>query len=166
MAGAGPIVGAALTVADSEGPEAVGVRRVARELGVTPMALYRYVPPGDGLAAAVREGLFVELAVPPDTIGWRDGLAQLGRSFRDLVERHPGAVALMMSGAGEGPNERRVCTALEDGFRRAGFDDAAADLLSRQFSRHVLGLSRDGAGFELGLGVFLDGVDAAPRRRA
>jgi AcrR family transcriptional regulator len=36
-----PVVDRALCLADAEGLEAATIRRLARELGVTPMALYR-----------------------------------------------------------------------------------------------------------------------------
>src|SRR4051794_10053106 len=37
------IVDRALTVMDDEGPDAVTIRRIAQDLGVTPMALYWHV---------------------------------------------------------------------------------------------------------------------------
>jgi AcrR family transcriptional regulator len=155
------ILDAALAVADRDGVEALAVRRVARELAVTPMALYRYVDGREGLVDALSEALFTRLELPGmDQASWQDELRMLARSFRRLVQDHPAAVAIMASG-GEGENERRVCDAMLSAFRRAGFDDETAERLYRQFTHFVLALvTQDERGFELGLKLFLAGAKA------
>jgi TetR/AcrR family tetracycline transcriptional repressor len=155
------ILHAALAVADRDGVEALAVRRVARELAVTPMALYRYVNGREGLVDALSEALFARLELPgKDQASWHDELRALAFSFRRLVQDHPAAVAIMASG-GEGENERRVCDAMLAAFRRAGFDDVTADRLYRQFTHFVLALvTQDERGFELGLELFLAGAAA------
>lgn len=52
---------AALRILESEGPEAVGVRRVAREIGVTPMAIYRHFPNREDLLQQVVDTEFEKL---------------------------------------------------------------------------------------------------------
>ena len=47
------VVEAAIAVAEAEGPDAVGVNRVARALGIKPPSLYNHVANGDDLAWAV-----------------------------------------------------------------------------------------------------------------
>jgi AcrR family transcriptional regulator len=46
-----------LAIGDAEGLEAVSLRRIAGELGVTPMALYRYVPSKDELLDEMLEAV-------------------------------------------------------------------------------------------------------------
>ena len=41
---ANQVVDAAVAVADAEGLQAISVRRIAQELGVSPMSIYTYVP--------------------------------------------------------------------------------------------------------------------------
>jgi TetR/AcrR family transcriptional regulator, tetracycline repressor protein len=168
------IAGAALRVADHDGPEAPGIRRVARELGVTPMALYRYVASREDLLEVVRSSLYERLDFDARSdMSWDDELRELARAFRRLVHDHPAAPALLAGASGESEEERRICDLMLGSFRRAGFDAATAEILYLQFSHFVLALvrldsdrsPRDKDGFELGLDLFLGGVDALRSRR-
>src|SRR5580698_2818753 len=84
------IVGAAVRVADAEGLEAVSMARVAKELGRTPMSLYRYVTSKDELLQlmwnASAEGA-ENLVLDGD--GWRDRLRQWALIQREMMDRHP-----------------------------------------------------------------------------
>ena len=55
------IVERALTVMDTEGPDAVTIRRIAQEFGVTPMALYWHVANKDELLAAMGDALLADV---------------------------------------------------------------------------------------------------------
>ena len=55
------ILDLALAVADAEGIDAVSVRRLARELGVTPMALYWHFDDKSALLHALGDRLLGEL---------------------------------------------------------------------------------------------------------
>ena len=52
----------ALRILEGEGPQAVSVRRVAKEVGVTPMAIYHYFSSRDALLDAVVDSEFEKLA--------------------------------------------------------------------------------------------------------
>jgi DNA-binding transcriptional regulator YhcF (GntR family) len=84
------IVRAAIDVADAEGLPAVSMRRVAAELGVATMSLYRHVPGKDELVLLMAETVFGE-APPPDPppAGWRARLEGLARLQWTLCRRHP-----------------------------------------------------------------------------
>jgi AcrR family transcriptional regulator len=56
------IAAAAAKVLDREGAEAVTMRRVAKAVGITPMALYRHFADREGLLNALAEAGFEELA--------------------------------------------------------------------------------------------------------
>src|SRR3954449_4981099 len=64
------IVERALTVMDADGPDAVTIRRIAHELGVTPMALYWHVANKDELLAAMGDALLAGVTLPPPTGPW------------------------------------------------------------------------------------------------
>jgi hypothetical protein len=59
---AGKIVAAAAKLLDREGATAVTMRRVAKGVGITPMALYRHFADRDGLLNALADIGFEELA--------------------------------------------------------------------------------------------------------
>ena len=59
------VVDAALRVIDDEGLDALTMRRLAHDLGVEPVTIYRQLPNKDAILAGVAEKLWREMA-PPD----------------------------------------------------------------------------------------------------
>jgi AcrR family transcriptional regulator len=51
----------ALLILEAEGPQAVSIRRVAKEVGITPMAIYHYFPSREALLDAVVDSEFEQL---------------------------------------------------------------------------------------------------------
>ena len=83
----------ALAIADTEGFDAVSMRRVASELGAGTMTLYHYVRNKDELIELMDDAMMAELVVPDDELpsGWREALAEIARRSRGAWERHPWA---------------------------------------------------------------------------
>jgi AcrR family transcriptional regulator len=73
------------------------MRRVAAELGIDPMTLYRSVPNRDGIVADVVGLLFAEIDAS-ERLGesWDETLLRMHRSERDMALRHPQAYALLV----------------------------------------------------------------------
>jgi AcrR family transcriptional regulator len=82
------IAEATVRIADADGLAAVSMQRVAESLGVTKMALYRYVRSKADLIAVT-----IEAAVggPPQlrATGWRDRIEEWARQLRETWLRHP-----------------------------------------------------------------------------
>ncbi|MGW4895388.1 TetR/AcrR family transcriptional regulator C-terminal domain-containing protein [Kitasatospora sp. NPDC004240] len=86
----GRIVGAAVTVADSEGLAAISMRRVAAELGVATMSLYRHVADKDDLLTRMMDTVIARYPLPADPPeGWREAIELAARQLWDLFRRHP-----------------------------------------------------------------------------
>jgi DNA-binding transcriptional regulator YhcF (GntR family) len=84
------IVEAAIAVADAEGLGAVSMRRVAGEIGVATMSLYRHVADKDALVMQMMNVALGEWQVPdapPE--GWRERLEVAGRQTWEMFRRHP-----------------------------------------------------------------------------
>lgn len=99
------IVEAAVLLADSEGLEALSMQRLAGELGVGTMSLYRYVPSKDELTSLM---LDTAIGAPPDLgrrTGWRSAMEAWARANLSVFERHPWALALVTRPRVMGPNE-------------------------------------------------------------
>ena len=83
------VVEAAVAIADAEGLEAATLQRLAVELDVTKMALYRYVASKSDLVSLMVEQAVESPPVLDLDLGWR----ARAESFADLVEevwaRHP-----------------------------------------------------------------------------
>ena len=60
----------ALAIADAEGIEAVTIRRLATELGVTPMALYWHFRTKEDLLAGLADRVLDDLEVPARSGDW------------------------------------------------------------------------------------------------
>jgi AcrR family transcriptional regulator len=104
------IVAAAIRIADAEGLDAASMQRIADEVGVTKMALYRHVPGRTELIALMIEAT---MGPAPDTSGgWRDGL----RAWADAMRAGFAAHRWLMAAA-SGP---RLVGPVELGWLEAG----------------------------------------------
>ncbi|ALO10189.1 TetR family transcriptional regulatory protein [Streptomyces venezuelae] len=85
------IVATAVGLADAEGLDAVSMRRVAGELGVGTMSLYRYVPGKTELLDLMLDRVQGESfeADPPPPTHWRDTVTALARTTLALYRAHP-----------------------------------------------------------------------------
>lgn len=86
----GRIVEAAVAVADGEGLAALSMRRVAAELGVATMSLYRHVADKDDLLVRMMDTVIaghpLPAAPPP---GWREPLELAARQLWGVFRAHP-----------------------------------------------------------------------------
>jgi AcrR family transcriptional regulator len=99
------IVGAAIALADAEGLESVSMARVAKELGFTPMSLYRYVGSKDELLAL----MFNASAQGAESVvltgnGWRERLRDWALLQREYLDRHPWLTQMPLPGPPLAPN--------------------------------------------------------------
>jgi AcrR family transcriptional regulator len=109
------IVEAAVKLADSEGLEAVSMGRVAGDLGVSTMSLYRYVAAKDELLALMVDATAASPpAAPAPGEGWREGLSRWARAELDIYRRHPWVLRVPISGPPVTPNQ---IAWLEQGLR-------------------------------------------------
>jgi AcrR family transcriptional regulator len=86
----GRIVAAAMAVADAEGLAGLSMRRVASEIGVATMSLYRHVADKDDLLLQMMDAAFGECLFPAHPPGgWRDQLEFAARTLWAMFQRHP-----------------------------------------------------------------------------
>ncbi|WP_319018553.1 TetR/AcrR family transcriptional regulator C-terminal domain-containing protein [Microbispora sitophila] len=79
----------AIAIADREGLDAVSMRRIAAEMGVAPMSLYRHVAGKDELVMQMTDEVFGEAELPdPGPDGWRAKLELISRRQWELCRRH------------------------------------------------------------------------------
>ncbi len=99
------IAQAAVRIADTEGFDALTMRRVAAELGAGTMTLYHYVRTKDELLALVDDALTGELLIPVAELpaGWRAGAREIANRTREVFVRHPWIVE-MPRNVDDGPN--------------------------------------------------------------
>jgi DNA-binding transcriptional regulator YhcF (GntR family) len=86
------VIRAAVTVADAEGLTGLSMRRLAAEVGIPTMSLYRYVVDKEELILYMLEAVFVSNPPPdltPATDGWRACVEALARQQWAVYRRHP-----------------------------------------------------------------------------
>ncbi|AUG75202.1 GntR family transcriptional regulator [Kitasatospora sp. MMS16-BH015] len=84
------IVVTAVAVADGEGLAAVSMRRVAAELGVATMSLYRHVTDKDDLLLRMMDQVFAQWPLPAEPAGgWRDRVGLAARLIWRMFRAHP-----------------------------------------------------------------------------
>lgn len=91
------IVTTALGLIDDDGLDALSMRRLGRELGVDPMAVYHHVRGREALVRAVVQHVFA--AMPPPAVDgpWDERVRQWARTYRSLAETHPNLVLPIVS---------------------------------------------------------------------
>jgi TetR/AcrR family transcriptional regulator, tetracycline repressor protein len=98
------IVKRALKIGEAEGLDAVSLRRLASEFGVTPMALYRHVRDKQDLINAMAEvsmeGLDLTVGFRP-SMSWTDRVRRALLNFRDQMEERPLALQLQIAYGGD-----------------------------------------------------------------
>ncbi|WP_020578223.1 TetR/AcrR family transcriptional regulator [Actinopolymorpha alba] len=100
------IVEAAIAAADRDGIGALSMRRVAGELGVGAMSLYRYVPGKAELLALMLDRLILpgEDVTQAADKGWRELLEAVARDSYRLYLRHPWLLRVNWTRPVMGPN--------------------------------------------------------------
>jgi len=134
------IVDRALAVADAEGLDAVTVRRLAQELGVTPMALYWHVKNKDEVLDAMGDRLFetVDYA-SPDGATWDEQLRAVVRGLVEAFRAHPVCVDLAYRRVFECEEGLQLAEHTLGLLRGAGFADRqAADIATRSLQTALM----------------------------
>ncbi len=96
---------AAIAIADREGPESVTMRRIGRDLGVSPMALYWHVADKDDLQALMVDQVEGEIEIPAPSGDWRADLTKTARRYRETLLRHGWMTTFIGLRRSLGPNE-------------------------------------------------------------
>lgn len=82
------IVRMGIAIADAEGLAALSMRRIATELGVSTMALYRYVGGKDALVVQMVDAAIGEFPLREISGSWRDAVTAVARVHWAAYRRH------------------------------------------------------------------------------
>jgi TetR/AcrR family tetracycline transcriptional repressor len=129
----GAVVDRALALADALGLEALTIRRLAQDLGVTPMALYWHFRSKEELLAGLGDRVWAEIDVAVDPAAdWSRQLRGILESLIQVLRTHPSASQLLLAGEKlHGDASLLVTETTLDVLQRAGFDAARASEIAR-----------------------------------
>jgi TetR/AcrR family tetracycline transcriptional repressor len=126
------IVDAALALVDSEGLQALTIRRLANHLGVAPMSLYSHVTDKAELVDVMVDDVIGEVLDGDDAAArgtggdWVDELRTLSRRYHAAWAGHRGLVRVYADGVTLGPNGTAMTERFLGILRSAGFADDEA----------------------------------------
>jgi TetR/AcrR family transcriptional regulator, tetracycline repressor protein len=126
------VVERGLALADAEGLDALTIRRLATELGVTPMALYWHFRNKEELLTALGDQVWRELDTDIDpTASWYAQMRSLLESLLHVLRSHPCASQLILEGEKQSDAALVANETALDVLRRGGFDPEQAAEIAR-----------------------------------
>jgi AcrR family transcriptional regulator len=136
------IVRAAIDLADSEGLDALSMRRVAERLGVGTMSLYTYVPGKSELVDVMLDAIHLEASAEVPDGTWRQQLEAMARDQWALAREHPWMLHIATTRPPLGPGiiakyERELRT-----VEGLGLDDIEMDSIITLINDYVAGAAR------------------------
>ncbi|MFE9425015.1 TetR/AcrR family transcriptional regulator [Kitasatospora sp. NPDC006697] len=141
------VLAAAIELADRQGLGALTMRRLAAELGVEPMALYRYASGKEALLDGMVEAFYAEVTdrLGPVRAGWRREVHRIAEVFCVVADAHPAVFPLVVTRPLALPVSRRPAPMLRLNERMlglissAGYDDRTTLRIYRSLVGWVLG---------------------------
>jgi AcrR family transcriptional regulator len=138
------IVTEALRLLDTEGIEALSMRKLAAALEAGTTSLYWHVANRDELIELVIDAVYGEIDVPEpgEAPDWRTAARQVARDMRATVVRHRWLVSVLdqLVVAYTGPNLSRISEQMLALFESAGFELPEAERAMSTMSAYVLGI--------------------------
>lgn len=134
------IVELALDIIDTDGLEALNMRRLASATGVRPMSLYHHYPNKQAILDAVGEALSADsLGETLPGADGRDAVRQLLVGLHLLVRAHPRALPLISTAVIRTPSGRRWMNDLMRLLLEAGAQPAEAARIYHVLGAYTLG---------------------------
>ena len=121
------ILEAALEIADSQGLEALTVRRLASAMGVSPMAIYGHFGNKSELVGGLLGRVIVAFEVTGHTaVESRDWVVESFVRMRRALLAHPGVIPLLGTGSSVSVTSVKVMQAMVSQLERLGCSQAQA----------------------------------------
>jgi AcrR family transcriptional regulator len=159
------IVETVFRLLEREGWEALSMRRLAQELDVWPMAVYRYFRDKDELVDVLVAQVIQEIHLPSARGTWRARLRRLVEATRRALERAPPELRPRLAVALLAPDTSRVSDAALGILESAGYGADGARRAWAALAAYAVGFVEiapavpDEARFDDGLDHLLDGIE-------
>ena len=124
------VLSAAVALADEIGIDALSMRRLAEELGVVPMALYKHIASKEELLDGMVDIVVAEIDPPVSSTDWKRAVRQRILSARRSLQRHPWASGVIETRTTPSPAMLAYINSMIGVFRAGG--------LSADLTHHAL----------------------------
>jgi len=132
-----------VALADEIGIEALSMRRLAQELDVVPMALYKHVANKDQLVDGMVEVLIGEIDPPVTDAHWKSAVRSRVLSARRALQRHPWARLAIESRTTKTPAVLGYLDSVIGMFLAGGFSEDLTHHVMHAFGSRVWGLTQE-----------------------
>jgi AcrR family transcriptional regulator len=144
----GRVLLAAVALADQDGVESLSMRRIAQQLGVVPMALYKHVANKDELLDGMVDVVMGEIndvvsEIDGRSSTWKRALRRRVLSAREALLHHPWAPALMESRKNVTPAILRYFDSVIGLLREAGFSPDLTHHAMHALGSRALGFTQE-----------------------
>ncbi|MFL0178918.1 MULTISPECIES: TetR/AcrR family transcriptional regulator C-terminal domain-containing protein [unclassified Mycobacterium] len=175
------VVAAATTILDDYGIADLSMRRLARELNVSPSALYWHFANKQQLLGAVADRVLSPACADPGPGSWQWRIRCVGERLRDALLSHTDGAELVSASmaAGQSQAATGILALLAESATAAGVHPDQAEQVARTVVYYVLGFTADeqsrlqwdaagaaeittdadpSSAFAFGLGLLIDGL--------
>jgi len=160
------VIDRAVALADAEGLEVVTVRRLTKELGVTPMALYWHFRNKGHLLDALVERVVAKIDLTVDEVApWPEQLETLLGSAVVVLRAHPWCAAIFTGRGALSESYLGAVEAVLAILNRGGFTPVDAVSVARHALRTITALVTDEPGYAPGGGAGEPGVLTEAQRK-
>jgi AcrR family transcriptional regulator len=137
------VLRAAVALADKTGIESLSMRRLAEDLVVVPMALYKHVANKEELLDGMIDVVVGEIDPPVAGAGWKSAVRQRILSARRALLRHPWASRVMESKNNPTPVVLAYMDSMIGLFRAGGFSVNLTHHVMHTIGSRVLGFTQE-----------------------
>jgi AcrR family transcriptional regulator len=137
------VLRAAVTLADKAGIESLSMRKLADELGVVPMALYKHVANKDQLIDGMIDVVVGEIDPPLTGTDWKRAIRERILSARRALLRHPWAAQVIESRKNPTPVVLGYMDSMIAMFRAGGFTVNQTHHVMHTIGSRVLGFTQE-----------------------
>ncbi len=151
------VLGAAVALADREGIESLSMRRLAEELGVVPMALYKHVASKEELLDGMVDVVIGEVDPPIAGADWKSAVRARILSARSALLRHSWAASVIESRTNSTMVVLHYMDSMIGIFRGGGFSIDLTHHVMHTMGSRMLGFTQE---------LFNDSQTIDPQMRA
>jgi AcrR family transcriptional regulator len=137
------VLRAAVVLADRAGIEALSMRKLAQELGVVPMALYKHVAHKEELLDGMVDVVVGEIDPPAGGTDWQLAVRQRILSARRALLSHPWAAQVIESRATPTPAVLAYLDSMIGVFREGGLSIDLTHHVMHAMGSRILGFSQE-----------------------
>jgi AcrR family transcriptional regulator len=137
------VLRAAVALADEGGVESLSMRRLAHELRVVPMAIYKHVANKDELLDGMLDVVVGEIDPPTPDVGWKAAVRERILSARRALLRHPWASRVMESRTDPSPTVLAYMDSMIGLFRTGGFSMNLTHHAMHAMGSRLMGFSQE-----------------------